>query len=95
MKKSIREENWDEAYSLVIANNRHEMLLKILESPSSQIPKDKIVEECLLMELRKILMYYPALNWFKNYICEKEKVVSKKTLKKFKNDIERVDLKEV
>jgi len=47
VKVSILKEDWDEAFTLALTNNKKDILLHLLER--CVFPSDKTVEECVLL----------------------------------------------
>ena len=69
VRMSIINENWDEAFTLALTNNRKNILLNLLQR--GMFPSDRTVEECILLEIKKLLGYTSALKWLKYYLSEK------------------------
>ena len=80
MRLSINKNNWDEAFSLVLANNKKNLLMELLTH--CKIPSDRLVIDCLFMEVRKELKSWISLKWLLHLVQETD--ISVEKLKKLK-----------
>jgi hypothetical protein len=87
IQESLKHRNWDEAYSLVIANSSKSDLLELLKY--CEMPKDKLVQDCLFVELRKNLEFTVVLRWLQKYMSYCEPSVDK--IRKLYNDLSKLD----
>ena len=85
IKDSIVKNNWDEAFALVLANNKKTILMELLTH--CRIPSDRLVIDCLFMEVKKELKSCISLKWLLSLIQETD--IGADKLKKLKKDLEK------
>ena len=83
IKESITKNNWDEAFALVLANNKRAILMELLTH--CRIPSDKLVVDCLFMEVKKELKSCISLKWL--LVLVQETDIANDKLKKLKKDL--------
>lgn len=66
IQESVQHQNWNEAFSLAIANSSNEALLELLKF--NKIPDDGLVQDCLVVELRRNLDNWTVLKWLLSYL---------------------------
>ena len=93
IKESLLHDNWDEAFSLALANGKKSVIIELLKP--CRIPNDKLVLDCIFLEIKKNLNNIVSLKWLHSYLQTAESgSINASVLHKIQSSLKKISLED-